>query len=70
MPVSLPVVGSFCLLSKSQARGVLGGALMVAGFVPAVLGLLLLAAAGFSASGAGRQASAAVGTVRKLPLVP
>lgn len=44
-------VGSFCIISKSNARAVMGAGLIVAGAIPAMLGALILAAFAFRASG-------------------
>jgi hypothetical protein len=59
--VSLPVTG--CLLSKSQARALIGGSLMVAGGILALAGLAILVAAGLAGTGAGRAVTQAAGTV-------
>jgi hypothetical protein len=45
--VAGPTVGSGCLLSTSQARAVLGVALGVSGAIVSLIGLVILAAAGF-----------------------
>jgi Lysozyme like domain len=49
-------VGGGCLLSKPQARGITGAAVMVNGGVIMLAGLLVLAAYGLRSSGAGRAA--------------
>lgn len=46
-----------CLVTKSEARGVVGGALLIFGGSVALLGLLILAVYGFERTGAGRAAS-------------
>jgi len=60
VPLTLPLVGSVCVISKSQARGVIGALLIGAGAVPAVVGLLILLAAGLGGTGVGRAAGQAV----------
>lgn len=59
-PVTLP---STCLLKKSTIRHAAGISLMAAGGGVGLVGILLLAAFAFRASGAGRAASAALGAV-------
>lgn len=61
--MNIPVAGEFCLLSKGQARGVLGVLLMIGGGLLLLPGLLVLAAAGLEKTGAGTQAAKAAGTV-------
>lgn len=61
--MNIPVAGSFCLLSKGQARGTLGVLLMIAGGVLLLPGLLVLAAAGLEKTGAGPAAAKAAGVV-------
>ena len=64
--ISIPVVGStgsFCLLSKSEARGIIGGACLVAGGLVAVAGVLILAAAGLGKSGGLQKAADAAAVV-------
>jgi|SRR5690348_5355848 len=63
IPLNIPVAGQFCLLSKGQARGVLGVMLMVAGGMLLLPGVLVLAAAGLSRTGAGAAASKAASAV-------
>jgi hypothetical protein len=63
IPLNIPVAGQFCLLSKGQARGVLGVLLMIAGGLLLVPGVLVLAAAGLERTGAGAAASKAAGAV-------
>jgi hypothetical protein len=53
-------VGSFCVLSKSQARGILGGTLMAGAGLAGVVGFLILAAAGLARTGAGHHAGGAL----------
>jgi hypothetical protein len=71
---SVPVLGSLgqaCLLSKSEARAIIGGALMVGSAFAALVGLLIVAAAGFRESGAGRAAGGALeGAGAALAFVP
>lgn len=45
-------VGQFCILSKSEVRAVLGGALLVAGGLTGLVGVLILAAYGLKRTGA------------------
>jgi hypothetical protein len=63
LPLNIPVAGQFCLLSKSQARGVLGVLLMIAGGVLLLPGVLVLAAAGLERTGAGAAAGQAAAAV-------
>jgi hypothetical protein len=63
IPLNIPVAGQFCLLSKSQARGVLGVLLMIAGGMLLLPGVLVLAAAGLERTGAGAAASKAASAV-------
>ena len=63
-------VGGGCLLGKVPARAILGGALMVAGAIPAMLGLVILAAFSFRRTGAQIGYSGAVDAVRGVPFVP
>lgn len=63
IPLNIPIAGQFCLLSKGQARGVLGVLLMIGGGLLLLPGLLVLAAAGLEKTGAGAQAAKAAGTV-------
>ena len=71
---SVPVlgtVGQSCFLSKSEARALIGGALMVGSAFAALVGLLVVAAAGFRESGAGRAAGGALeGAGAALAFVP
>ena len=53
-------VGQFCILSKSEVRALLGGLLLVAGGMTAMVGVLILAAYGLKQTGAlGKAADAA-----------
>jgi hypothetical protein len=63
LPLNIPIAGEFCLLSKSQARGVLGVLLMIAGGVLLLPGVLVLAAAGLERTGAGAAAGKAASAV-------
>jgi hypothetical protein len=63
IPLNIPVAGQFCLLSKSQARGVLGVLLMIAGGLLLLPGVLVLAAAGLERTGAGATAGKAASAV-------
>jgi len=63
IPLNIPVAGQFCLLSKGQARGVLGVLLMVAGGMLLLPGVLVLAAAGLERTGAGAAAGKAASAV-------
>lgn len=61
-------VGSFCLISQRQAQVILGGLLLTAGAVVGAVGLVVLAAYGFKASGAaGAVAGAATAVSRFVP---
>lgn len=66
LPLSVPIVGSFCLLSKSQARGAIGGLLMVGAAALAIPGLVILAAAGLGGIG-GAGGSAALSAAERVP---
>ncbi len=67
----LGTVGQQCFLSKSEARALIGGALMAGSAFTALVGLLIIAAAGFRDSGAGRAAGGALeGTGAALAFVP
>jgi hypothetical protein len=61
---SIPVVGglfpSGCLMSKSQARAVLGTLILTSGGGIMMLGVLILAAYGLKSSGAGKAAGRAM----------
>jgi hypothetical protein len=63
IPLNIPVAGQFCLLSKGQARGVLGVLLMIAGGLLLLPGVLVLAAAGLERTGAGAAAGKAASAV-------
>jgi hypothetical protein len=63
IPLNIPIAGQFCLLSKSQARGVLGVLLMIAGGLLLLPGVLVLAAAGLERTGAGAAAGKAASAV-------
>src|SRR5712691_8757751 len=63
IPINIPIAGQFCLLSKGQARGVLGVLLMIGGGLLLLPGLLVLAAAGLEKTGAGAAASKAASVV-------
>lgn len=59
----IPLVGTpGCILSYGQARALLGGGLMLAGGFTALMGLLVLAAAGLKQSGAAHAAGSALET--------
>jgi hypothetical protein len=62
---NLPLIGSSipCLLSKSEARGAVGGLFLLLGGGVALVGVLILAAYAFERSGAGRAATRAVGYI-------
>ena len=54
IPSWVPIAGTssgFCILSKSEARALLGGALMVAGGIGAMIGFIVLAAGAFQRTG-------------------
>jgi hypothetical protein len=52
-------VGSFCVLSQTQARAAVGALLLVAGAGPALVGVLILVAVGLKATGAQKALSTA-----------
>jgi hypothetical protein len=69
--LSVPVAGSVCVLSKTQARAIIAGACIGVGGVVVLVGLMLIVAEGFRSTGAGAAAGRAVGTVRRVtPFVP
>ena len=64
----ITTVGGGCVLSKSQARAVIGGLALAAGGLIALPGLILLAATAFRAvPGASQAASTVAGVARFLP---
>lgn len=63
IPLNIPIAGQFCLLSKGQARGVVGVLLMIGGGLLLLPGLLVLAAAGLERTGAGAAAGKAASVV-------
>jgi len=63
--LNIPLVG--CALSKSEARALIGGGLLVLSSFAGLVGLLVLAAAGFRASGAGRGLEHAGGAIAVVP---
>ena len=63
-------VGGGCLLGKVPARAILGGGLMVLGAIPAMLGLVILAAFSFRKTGAATGYAGALEAARAVPLVP
>jgi hypothetical protein len=60
-------VGGGCVLTKAQARAVIGGLLITAGGLIALPGLIILVAAGFKASGAASAVARAAGPLAKMP---
>jgi hypothetical protein len=56
-------VGGGCLISKTNARALLGGAIVVAGLGVSLVGVILIAAYGFGHSGAKSAAEKVTGTV-------
>jgi Lysozyme like domain len=61
--VSVPVVGNlggFCILSKTNARAMLGGVLMLGGGLVLMVGALIVAAGAFSETSTGQKAGRAV----------
>lgn len=60
-------VFGFCVLSKSEARAVIGGLMMTAGALVVLPGVIILVAAGFRASGAGQAVQGAARTAGKIP---
>lgn len=61
--VSVPVVGNlggFCILSKTNARAMLGGVLMLGGGLVLMVGALIIAAGAFSETSTGQKAGRAV----------
>lgn len=63
--VSLVVtsVGGFCILSKTEARAVLGAVMLVPAFGLAIVGVVILAAAGLKISGAAKPVGDALGAI-------
>jgi len=57
---------SVCFFSKSEARALIGGLFVTAGFILGIAGAVILAAAAFRHTGA----AAAVSQVRSLPVIP
>lgn len=55
-------VGGSCILTKSQARAVLGSAILANGALVTLAGLLVLAAYGLKSEAAGKAAGAIIGT--------
>lgn len=68
IPLNIPIAGQFCLLSKGQARGVLGVLLMIGGGLLLLPGLLVLAAGGLERTSAGQKAAGAAAMVMPPPL--
>ena len=64
MQVNIPLAGSVCLLTKGQARALIGGALMAGAAAVALPALVILAAAGFGSQGG---AAGAVAAAERLP---
>jgi hypothetical protein len=60
-------VGGGCIVSKSQARAVIGAMLMVSGVLVILPGIILMAAAAFGASGAGAAVGSAGSTLSRVP---
>jgi Lysozyme like domain len=60
-------VGGGCILSKSEARAVIGGFCLAAGGLIILPGLIVLVAAGFRATGAASALSAAAGPLARVP---
>jgi Lysozyme like domain len=60
-------VGGGCILSKSEARAMIGGLCIAAGALIALPGLIILVAAGFKASGAAGAIGQAAGPLAKVP---
>jgi len=58
---------SVCLLSKSQARALIGGMLMVGGFALALPGVVILAAFAFRGAGGQQAANAGVAALESTP---
>lgn len=68
--INLPLTGQVCLLTKGAARGLLGGALMVAGGLLVTVGLaVLLVAAGGPGAVRALPAARIAGRVVPLPVV-
>lgn len=63
--VSVPVVG--CLLTKTQARALIGGLIIAGSAVAGIIGVMLLAAEGFRSSGAGAALGRTGSTLGKVP---
>jgi hypothetical protein len=60
-------VGGGCILTKSEARAVIGGLLLAAGALIILPGLIILVASGFKASGAAGAIASAAGPLAKMP---
>jgi hypothetical protein len=60
-------VGGGCILSKSEARAVIGGLVLVAGGLIILPGIIVLIAAGFKASGAAGAVASAAGPLARMP---
>ena len=56
-------VGGGCLLTKAEARGMIGAGLICAGLAIGLIGAVIIAAAAFEHSGAGRAVTWAAGAV-------
>lgn len=57
--IHITTLGGGCLISKTQARAVLGGIIVTGGVIVGGVGVVLLAAFGFGKSSAGQKAIAA-----------
>ena len=69
-PSSTCITGTafgFCPLSKSEARALIGGMLMIAGGLIMLPGVILLAAFAFRGSGAAAATGQATGTLERTP---
>jgi len=54
--LSLPVVGSFCVLTKTEARAMIAGLILGMSGVVGIIGLGLIVVEGFASTGAGQAA--------------
>lgn len=61
--LKVTTVGGGCLITKSEARALIGGLLMLAGGTVFAVGVLIVAASAFESSGAGRAATQAVSAI-------
>jgi hypothetical protein len=60
--LSLPLVGSFCILTKTEARAMIAGLILGAAGLLGLVGIALVVVEGFERSGAGQAAGKALET--------